>query len=253
MSRWFPERPVLWVRPHKSEPVLASFEQELSQRALPRGTRLTCVVAGEGVRYRVVPWSDEFASPAQRQVFSAHCFTEAYGAAARGWTVRQDSVRHGVATLACALDTSLLDSLAATAQVHELKLVSVQPALTHVYNQVRRRLESGLYWFVWVDGPWVTLLLMSAGEPLLVKSLASSGVGLAGLLEREWFMLGMEAPRCPVYVARSAGGAPDPARAQAGNVPSDKSWRFVELAPWLDGIAPPVAPVATPRQQVPSA
>ncbi len=230
MSRWFPERPVLWVRPHKSGPVLASFEQELQRRALPRGTRLTCVVAGEGVRYRVVPWNDDFVSPAQRQVFSAHCFTEVYGEAARGWTVRQDSERHGLATLACALDTALLDSLVATVQAHELKLVSVQPAFTHVYNQVRRRLEVGLYWFVWVDGPWVTLLLMSAGEPLLVRSLAPSGQSLAGLLEREWFMLGVEEARCPVYVVRSASTPPVEARELSAH-----GWRLVELAPCLDG------------------
>ncbi len=240
MSRWFPERPVLWVRPQKSEPVLAHFEQELTRRALPRGTRVTCVVAGEGVRYRVVPWSDEFASPAQRQVFSTHCFSEAYGDVARGWTVRQDSVRHGVATLACALDTALLDSLVAIAQTHDLKLVSVQPALTHVYNQVRQRLEVGLYWFAWIDGPWVTLLLMSAGAPLLVKSLAS-GAGLAGLLEREWFMLGMEGPRCPVYVARSASTPP-----AQGRELSASGWPFVELPPWLDGSAPEGVLAATP-------
>ncbi len=230
MSRWFPERPVLWVRPQKSEPVLASFEQELQRRALPRGTRLTCVVAGEGVRYRVVPWSDEFASPAQRQVFSTHCFAEVYGEAARGWTVRQDSVRHGVATLACALDTALLDSLVVSVHAHDLKLVSVQPALTHVYNHLRRSLEAGLYWFVWVDGPWVSLLLMSKGEPLLVRSLAPSGQSLASLLEREWFMLGVEDARCPVYVARSVSTPPIDARELSAN-----GWRFVELAPWADG------------------
>ncbi len=242
MSRWFPERPVLWVRPQKSEPVLAHFEQELTRRALPRGTRVTCVVAGEGVRYRVVPWSDEFASPAQRQVFSTHCFSEAYGDVARGWTVRQDSVRHGVATLACALDTALLDSLVAIAQTHDLKLVSVQPALTHVYNQVRQRLDVGLYWFAWIDGPWVTLLLMSAGAPLLVKSLAASGAGLASLLEREWFLLGIEAPRCPVYVARSASTPPSQARELSAS-----GWPFVELPPWLDGTAPEGMPAAAPH------
>ncbi len=246
MSRWFPERPVVWVRPQKSEPALAAFEQELTSRALPHGTRLTCVVAGEGVRYRVVPWNDELASPAQRQVLSTHCFTEAYGEVARGWTVRQDSVRHGVATLACALDTALLDSLAAVAQAHELKLVSVQPALTHVFNQVRRRLEAGLYWFAWIDGPWVTLLLMSSGEPLLVKSLASSGVGLPRLLEREWFMLGLELPRCPVYVARS----PLSPRADAA-ASSSGEWRLIDLPPLLDPAAPHAAPPVV-AQQVPS-
>jgi hypothetical protein len=233
VSRWFPERPVLWVRPQKAEPILATFERELNQRELPRGTRLTCVVAGEGVRYRVIPWNEEFASPAQRQVFSAHCFVEAYGEPARRWTVRQDSVRHGVATLACGLDTALLDSLAALGQARELKLASVQPALTHAFNQVRGSLDAGgMYWFVLIDGQWVTLLLMSAGEPLLVKSVASMGEDLARLLDREWFLQGLESPRCPVYVARCAS-SPHPARE-----PSASGWQFVDLPPLPDAAEP---------------
>ncbi|MBC7957413.1 MAG: hypothetical protein H7Y33_16285 [Cytophagales bacterium] len=244
MSRWFPERPVLWVRPQKAEPILATFERELDQRDLPRGTRLTCVVAGEGVRYRVVPWNEEFTSPAQRQVFSTHCFAEAYGDVARRWTVRQDSMRHGVATLACALDTALLDSLAALGQARELKLVSVQPALTHAFNQVRGGLVANMYWYVLIDGPWVTLLLMSAGEPLLVKSLASMGDDLARLLDREWFLLGHEAERCPVYVSRCASSPPAGAGAGAREL-SACGWHFVELPPLPDGTEPLSAQATT--------
>jgi len=225
VSRWFPEHTVLWLWPHKTDVALAAFERELDQRALRRGTRLSCVVAGEGVRYRVVPWNDELASPLQRQVLAMNCFTEAYGDAARGWTLRQQPARHGAATLACALDAALLDRLAALAQARQLKLVSVQPALMHAYNLGRERIDAGLHWFVCIDGPWITLLLMSQGQPLLVKSLSSSNADLGRVLDREWFVLGVETPRCPVYVTRRALAA------GAEHKPFGTGWHFVDLPP----------------------
>jgi len=244
VSRWFPERTVLWLRPQKTDPMLAEFERELDRRALGRGTRLTCVVAGDAARYRIVPWNDELVSPLQRQALSVNCFAEAYGDVARDWTVRQHTARHGVATLACALDTSLLDRLAALTQARHLGLVSVQPALMHAYNRMLRHVDQGLLWFVWIDGGWINLLLMSPDEPVFVKSLPSLGVDLPAWLDREWFVLGMEVPKCPVYVARAASASPDRPHASP-----ESGWRFVDL-PLLDDTTAfgPVVPAA-PQQR----
>ncbi|MES2099749.1 MAG: hypothetical protein V4569_08025 [Pseudomonadota bacterium] len=220
MSRWFPERVVLRVgdRPPagvgtatpaapRLESMLAAFERELDARALKPGTRLTCVVAGDGVRYRIVPWSDELAGQAQRQALVEQCFHEAYGDAARAWTVRLHTRRHGAAALACALDTLLLDRLAALARTRRLELVSVQPSLMHAWNQVPRRTAPGLFWFVCIEAHATTLLLMSPTEPLHVKLLPASGIELARTLDREWFALGQEGPHCPLHVVRSEASA----------------------------------------------
>ncbi len=227
MSRWFPEPTLLWLRPQKAQLSLDAFEGELDRMALRRGARLTCVVAGEGVRYRIVPWSDELSSPQQRQVFVRHCFTETFGEAAHDWTVRAHPTHHGAATLACAIDTTVLDRLGALAQARHLSLVSVQPSLTHAYNQLRRHIEASLFWFVWIDGPWTTLLLVSQREPLHVKRVPSGSGELAHLLDREWFLIGTEEPRCPVYVARGASAEPVPVRASAADAGS--SWQVVDL------------------------
>lgn len=248
MSRWFPEHialrlgdapPALDLAPlaasapgggAKRDAMLAAFARELDARALPRGTRLTCILAGEGVRYRVVPWSDDLSSPAQRQALAEHCFHEAYGAAAHAWTVRQTEPRHGAATLACAVDTLLLERLDGLARERGLALVSVQPDLVEAFNQARRAIARGRCWFVVRDGAWTTLLLLSDNEPLHVKRLPSPGTDLARLLDREWFALGLDDPVCPVYVVGAAPAARDAAAAR---------WPSVELSAPGSGASPP--------------
>ncbi len=236
MSRWSPDRalfrlgdaagaaPVEGVSALDS--LLAGFEAELDARALRRGTRLDCVLGGECVRYRIVPWRDDLATPAQRQRLAEQVFVEAYGEVARGWTVRQHAERHGAATLACAIDAALLDRLAALALARGLKLASVQPALMHDHNRSRFELEAGWCWFVSVEAAWTTAVLMTPSEPLHVRRLPSGDGDLARLLDREWFTLGIDAPRCPVYVVRTPGGMAE-TRAYAWR--ANSHWSFVPL------------------------
>lgn len=250
MSRWLPDRLRALlptgrrsaVELRLTDPRPEGIEQQLDALALPAGTRLTCILAGEGVRYRIVPWRDELSRPAQRQLLAEQCFLEAYGDAARGWTVRQHATRYGAATLACAIDTALLDQLTAQSRARRLTLVSVQPALMHSYNLARHTMSAGLHWFVSLDAVSTTLLLQSQAEPLLVKRAPSSALDLADTLDREWFSLGMEAPPCPVYVVRS----------DAVSLPSHQgdasSWPFVDLTP--PGPASTAAPLPTAMPKV---
>jgi hypothetical protein len=187
--------------------MLSAFERELDERASRRGTRVTCIVAGDAARYRIVPWSDELVGTAQRQVLAEHCFREAYGEAARGWEVRMHTGRHGAAALACALDMALLDRLDALVQARQLRLVSVQPSLMHAFNATSVPREPGPYWFVCIDALRATALLMSPGEPLHVKQLSTAGLDLALSLEREAFALGLEGPRFPIRATRFGVGA----------------------------------------------
>ena len=222
---------------HLTDTQPAAIEQQLDALALPPGTRLTCVVAGEGARHQIVPWRDELSHPAQRQLLAEQYFRDAYGDVARGWTVRQHATRYGAATLACAIDTAVLDQLDAQSRAHRLTLASVQPALMHGYNLARHRMSPGLHWFVVVDAVSTTLLLQSPTEPLLVKRMPSRALALAEVLDREWFALGMDAPRCPVYLVRSARAAmPLPL-----SLPLSR-WQVIDLTPASDGATP--APVA---------
>lgn len=249
MSRWSPEPlakrvpaslRALWpsVRATAVELRLTdtrpeAIEQQLDALALAPNTRLTCIVAGESVRYRIVPWRDALSQPAQRQLLAEQCFADtgadagadAGVGAARRWTVRQHATRHGAATLAAAIDTSVLDHLTAQAQARRCTLGSVQPALMHAYNQVRHHIAPGLHGFVVIDADSTTLLLQSPQEPLLVKRMPAPSEDLVSMLEREGFALGLEAERCPVYLVRS-NVALMPSRQ------SDASaWALVDLTP----------------------
>ena len=229
MSRWFPEHAVLRLTDVQPQ----AIERALDALDLRPGARLTCVLAGEGVRYRVVPWRDELSSPSQRELLAQQVFIEAHGESARGWTVRQHTAGHGTAALACAIDTALLDRLDSQARARRWKLVSVQPSLVHAYNLARRRMPaSGMFWFAEVDDERATVVLMSPAEPLQVKRLPSGGADLTRWLEREWFALGIEAARCPVYVMRSgvlASPVDGPVSTQAAAGRSDAGWHIVDL------------------------
>lgn len=233
MSLWFPEGVrSMWPVRRAGSAVLCledmntdAIERQLDAFA-PR-TRLTCILAGEGVRYRIVPWSDSLSQPAQRQKLAEQCCIDAYGEVARSWTVRQHSVRHGAATLACAIDTAVLSRIESMAQARRLRLVSIQPLLMPAYKRVRHQIARGLHWFVLIESGWTTLLLMSPNEPLQVKRLPATDIDLPQALDREWFALGIEAARCPVYLVRAA--AQPMATSAVVRHPMLSSWEIVDL------------------------
>lgn len=252
MSRWLPETIELHLgddlpaagagQPGTAE-LLADVERQLDERAPRKSSRLRCIIGGDTVRYAVVPWSDELTSPPQRQRLAEQTYFETYGDLARGWTVCHQAAGYGAAGLACAIERPLLDGLDAAARARGLTLVSVQPALMHAFNHVRRTLARGLFWFVLVERRSVTLLLMSPTQPLQVKRLPLPATGLGRLLDREWFALGEEGPRCPVFVARSASAPPASAadaRVSAGA--SAAPWSITTLAVARAGV----------REQVPA-
>ena len=238
MSRWFlePLTIALGDGPGMSTPeaMLASLNERFDQLAPRRGTRVACVIGGSAVRYRVVPWSDELSSPAERRTLAAHAFHEAYGDAARSWAVRETAVSYGRATLASAIDAVLLEAIETLCRERGLRLDSVQPSVMHAFNQHRLQIDAGLAWFVSIEASSITALLRSRHEALHVRQLASAKVDLAGLLDREWFALALDAPPCPAYVARTADApvasgddltSPSANRATA----SAHTWRIIEL------------------------
>lgn len=227
MSRWLPSRVEISIAGGADSSVIA-FERDLDTRALRRGTRLLCVVGGEAVRYAVVPWVEAMSSPELGQRLAEQCFRETYGEVAREWRVCRHAGGFGSATLACAIDSSLLGHLDAAARARGLSIVSVQPSLMHAFNQTRRAIDQGLFWFVAFEPLWTTLLLMSDAEPLLVKRMPTSSVALIGVLDREWFSLGIDAEPCPVYMVRSAQV---PALTAPWRGAVSAKWRFIDLSP----------------------
>jgi hypothetical protein len=206
------------------EALVAEFERQLDAQAPGRRGRSVCgVVGGDAVRYAIVPWIEALSSPLARQRQAEQGMVEIYGDAARQWTLRLQSSRYGASTLACAIESTLDERLGAAARKRDFALVSLQPALMHAFNRERRQLPPGLFWFALTEQRWLTLLLMSKSQPLQVKQMPFAGGDLGPLLDREWFSLGIEAPRCPVHqfvLSASSDGSnslpttgwPEPAR-----------------------------------------
>lgn len=222
MSPWWLERVTVWLAPHRGQDVVACFERELDALALRRRAEVSCVLGGPLVRYRIVPWNDALASPHQRQVLAASCFHEAYGEASRGWQVLDRVARHGAAGLGCAIDATWPKRLDEAAAARGVKLASLQPSLVQVHNTLRRELAADMFWFVWEEADVTTLVLWRRGEPLHLKVLPSAPVQLATLLDREWFLAAVDAPRCPVYLVRMSG--------HGLLVSREGAWTVVELA-----------------------
>jgi len=212
----------------RADGVASGFEAWLDSQPLRRGSRVACVLGGDAVRHAVVPWVTELSSAAQRQRLAEQTFREAFGDVALGWTVRQHGQRHGAASLACATETALLDRLDALARARGLSLHSVQSRLVQAFNAAHRRLGAGLCWFVLAEAQSTSLLLISPQEALRVTRVPAAGAALPVLLNREWFALGMDAARPPVYVAGPAAGR---ATAAAGGLGAAADWRFVVLDP----------------------
>ena len=233
MSRWWPDHLVLYLGTAPRVPgaptnrwdtALDAFERELDARAVKRGTRITCVVAGDGVRYRIVPWSDELTSPAQRRALAQHCFKEAYGELAGSWSISQTVSQYGGASLACALDAVLLDRLEAITRSRRLRLAGLQPSIMNAFNGVREHVVSGRVWLVCAEPAWTTLLLVSGGEPSHVRQLPSAGFELALALGREWFALGLEGT-CPPARVATFGVGPTSATGDSGA----PAWTYADI------------------------
>ena len=210
MSRWWAETIV--VAPadvtgaaRSPELVLASFASELDAMRKPPGTRIVAVVGGDAVRLRVVPWNEALIAPHERQVLATQGFVEAYGEGARGWAVCEQATRFGEATLAAAIDNTLLDGLEVLVVARGLRLAGVRPAFTQAFDARRRELGPGPAWFVWIERHVTTVLLYSERTPLHVRRFAVPHADLVALLARESFALGRDETRCSVFVDRAPG------------------------------------------------
>ena len=227
-----------------STELVRAFDSALAQGSPRRGTRVTCIVGGEAVRYRVIPWIGTAMKADERAAFVGHAFHRTFGDAARAWQPREGPQRFGQAALAAAVDETLLRGVAAAARDRGLRLVSAQPSLTWSFNAVRRQLPAGMSWFVHIESTRCTALLHANGEPIHLKVAPASRLDVAAMVDREWFTLGLDAAPCPVYVCRRR----DSPLPTAGASDSSR-W---SVAP-LDARSPHDVTSATPRDAVQAA
>lgn len=173
-------------------PALASLEDSES-------LDVAVVLCGAFVRYRRVPWEAAFTSPALRAALARHCFVDAYGESVARWTICLSDNRYGAATLACALDTELLEALRDMIKGVGARMISVRPLLMDVHNEHAALLKTELCWFVLCEPERLTVLLWRDGVPSSVRVVDAGPSDLGVVLDREWVRAGIDLPPCPVF------------------------------------------------------
>jgi len=202
------------VTPKSGEPpwqaALDAAEPALAQFA-SRGDAVAVVLSNHWVRYQVLPWQSAVTSAGEVEQLARLRFEQTFGAAAASWTIRACERGYGLAQVACAVDTALIDELRTRLTAHGLRLASLQPLLMAAYNDLRRELK-GSAAFAIVEAGRLCLSLLSAERWTDIAS-RRTGHDAAEAIEQELATLGTQPgpPRIDVAVVGedatwSAGG-----------------------------------------------
>lgn len=177
--------------------------------------RVTVVLSNHFVRYSLVPWSAALATPAEEEAFLRHHFARIHGERAKGWMLRASESPRGEPRLASAVDGALVQAIrAAFPKGGKARLVSVQPALMHIFNRARDAVPRSGAWLVIAEAERACVALHTEGAFRAVQN----GRGeWRTLLERERH--------------RVAGDTPKLALLEGAAAPSgDAYWKFSNAA-----------------------
>lgn len=173
---------------------------------------LTLVLSSRFVRFALIPWSEQIASPEELEAYARFRYQEVYGACADDWQLRVAPAPAGQPRLAAALERGLLEPLQAALKACGGRLASVQPYLMVAFNRFTGQLPAGDFLFVLAEPGRSTLLLAREGRWAAVRSLAAGDedAQLLALVERERELQGLEGEaRAAVYLhAPGRDGAP---------------------------------------------
>jgi len=198
-----------------SEPWHGALEA-LKGIAFPR-SRVTVVLSNHFVRYALVPWSAALATPAEEEAYLRHHFAKIHGERAKGWLYRASEGPRGESRLASAVDAELVAAIRAVfPKGGKARLVSVQPALMHVFNSARAAVpHPGGAWLVIAEPDRACVALHAEGAFRAVQNAKGEW---RTLLERERF-------RAP-----HEGALPELVLLAGAAAPADGDWKFRELA-----------------------
>ncbi len=164
------------------------------EEALPRsaavGMQAQVVLSNHFIRYMLVPWMDKL-SDAEELVFARHCFSEVYGAAADGWSVRASHGRRGAPTLASAVPTKLLEELRGAFERSGVRVCSIQPHLMAACNSCQGGLEGRSAWIALLERNSLCLAMLHQRQLTWVRQLRIGDdwhAELFAILEREAYL-----------------------------------------------------------------
>jgi hypothetical protein len=169
------------------------------------GKETSIIVADQFVRYALLPWSDTLKTHEQWLGLARHRFTAIHGPVAADWEIKFAETAPAGPRLACAVDRTLVDALAAASDAHAVNLVSVQPFLVAAFNRLREGVipPGGSCWLVVEEPGRLTLALFLRGVWATIRSRRADWRWrrvLPEIIERESAFLGLEEPCTRVVV-----------------------------------------------------
>ena len=189
-------------------------------------SRLTVTLSNHFVRYALIPWSEALSNDREEMAFARHSFREMYGNDADSWELRINHDKAGMAQLACAVDTRLLDGLRGLFGRTGVRLHSIQPHLMAAYNSCGAALRGRSAWLALAERGNLCLALLRDGQWSWVRTIRT-GAGwyeeLPLLMEREEFLANADAAVNEVFL-----WAPDQ---RDDALPASSRWQFRHLPP----------------------
>jgi hypothetical protein len=167
---------------------LAAFISDRMQRHM----RLDVVVSDRLVRYQVLPWREGIVSRVEWRAYAQHSLEAVYGEASKGWRLRIDLVPPGRPSLACAIDSELVEVLRNLGADCGSRLTGVRPNFVTLFNQRRPAMRGSGFWFGVVENGNVSLGVMIEGSWRALRNEATADtwpVALAGMIRRTQVML----------------------------------------------------------------
>lgn len=171
---------------------LEQLGQQLAQAEWQAAAGLRLVLSNHWLRFAVVPWSEQLASPAERQALAQGLIEELYAEKASRFVIRISECGYGRPGLAAALPQAELQQLQALAQQHGLALQSLRPLLMEAFAQQPHNLRGNDGALACLEPGKLTLLLQQNGcwQQVLSRSLALQQPGaLAPLLTQMFAQL----------------------------------------------------------------
>ena len=199
------------------EAIAPAGRQQSWQAALDRLTQIlsqpewqnaevNIVLSNRLVRYATILFSAQLQSYSAREAFAKHIFTQTYGTAADQWVLRIQQGKTGLPWLASAVDHALLEELRQTCAAHKLRLRSVTPYLTPVFNHYREAIKSDPAWLVINEPGYSLFALLSGREFIAVNGVCHDNIReLSILLDRENLASPLTEPCKSIYLYAPAG------------------------------------------------
>lgn len=161
----------------------------LASLSMGEGLDLSVVLSSCFARFQVLPWMEEVQTSEERKAYAAIHFRQVYGLAAESWEMMVSEEPPGQASLACAVDRTLLEALNVLAVDKTCRLVSVQPAFALAWNRWRNRLDGQGGFFAVAEDAALCLASLSGGQWRSVRNRRLAGTSLvdalAGALEEQ--------------------------------------------------------------------